>query len=297
MIIEPPTTHNEGGHLTPLVLIASWRRESEWPKRLADSVDPARPIIWVPPPSADRIDQYPNTAEEWAEQMLAVIEPVLPDGPYTVGGWSFGGVLASLVGEMLADRYRRPPARLFLLDAAMPVRHAKPDNRWQVIGETLGRVSEEITACAEADHPTRAVADRVKVSATARFRRAYEELRGSRTEKPRVKTVRWSDGDQASMLKRAVWVCYLKYRPRPLVSAVSLVACDESVERWGITLGWHSVAHDDLEVIRVPGRHTTLFDDDTGADRIFKLVEGRCAEIDLRERTAASEGKSSVGRD
>lgn len=280
---EQPSLSNAGGDRTPVILLASWRQEGKWPKRLAAGVDPRRPVIRVPPPRADRADEYPSTVEEWADRVLPTVLPLLPEGPYTVGGWSFGGLLGAVLGERLAVQHGRPPARLFLLDTALPTRHAKPDHYWQRAADALDRTATQLSTCAESEHPTRAVARRVGVSVMARARRRYDRVvvRDKTQKKPLRKTVQWTEGDQESMLKRAVWVCYLKYREREFAAPTTLFACDQSVERWGITLGWHAALRGDFEVVRVPGHHTTFFDG-PGAGRIIETVETRCAEIDSR---------------
>lgn len=290
---EAPSVSNADGVLTPIILLASWRHEGGWPKRLADGVDPRRPVIRVPPPRAVSVDEYPGTVEEWADRVLPTVLPVLPEGPFTVGGWSFGGLLGAVLGERLASQHGRAPARLFLLDTALPTRHAKPDNYWQRAAETLGRTATELSTCAESEQPTRAVARRVGVSVSARGRRRYERVvtRDKGARRPSRKTVRWSEGDQESMLRRAIWVCYLKYREREFDTPTTLFGCDESVERWGVTLGWHAALRGDFEVVRVPGHHTTFFDG-PGAGRIVEVVETRCAEIDSQPSATGSEQES-----
>ena len=67
-----------------------------------------------------------TTVEALAERLLATLEPA-PEGPYTLAGWSFGGVLALAMTHALpADRR---PGRLVLLDSIAPTEaYQQPDD-------------------------------------------------------------------------------------------------------------------------------------------------------------------------
>lgn len=61
----------------------------------------------------------PTTVEELAGHLLQVLDGVHDGGPYTLAGWSFGGVLAHAMIELMPDDRR--PERLLLLDSIAPV--------------------------------------------------------------------------------------------------------------------------------------------------------------------------------
>ncbi|MEU1185235.1 thioesterase domain-containing protein [Streptomyces sp. NPDC005820] len=68
-----------------------------------------------------------TTVEALAERLLAALGPV-PEGPYTLAGWSFGGTLALAMTHALPAGRRRPE-RLVLLDSiAATEAYQQPDD-------------------------------------------------------------------------------------------------------------------------------------------------------------------------
>jgi thioesterase domain-containing protein len=67
-----------------------------------------------------------TTVEELAGRLAAELTAALDDGPYSLAGWSFGGVIAqSLVEQLPADRR---PRSLVLLDSIAPTDVYKPSD-------------------------------------------------------------------------------------------------------------------------------------------------------------------------
>ena len=61
-----------------------------------------------------------------AAEYAAAVEAAAPDGPYLLGGWSFGGIVAFEMARQLRER-GRPVALLALLDSWSPTLLSHPD--------------------------------------------------------------------------------------------------------------------------------------------------------------------------
>ena len=110
------------GSLPPLYLIRTWADEIFKQRRLAQHLGPEQPIYSIAPPGGTRKSDYPDTVDAWAELCLQRLSPVLRGGPYVLGGWSFGGVIALELAEKLVARGEK--VRLItMLDTRLPARH------------------------------------------------------------------------------------------------------------------------------------------------------------------------------
>jgi thioesterase domain-containing protein/acyl carrier protein len=69
-------------------------------------------------------DQY-TTFEEMAARYIKDIRDVQPKGPYRLGGWSFGGIIAFEMAQQLV-RQGEEVSLLALFDSSAPGRHTKP---------------------------------------------------------------------------------------------------------------------------------------------------------------------------
>jgi thioesterase domain-containing protein len=63
-----------------------------------------------------------------------------------------------------------------------------------------------------------------------------------------------------SALQKAIWVCYLKYRPRRQSLPAALYICEDSRDHVDDgCLGWSAYLQGPLESTPVPGKHITVF--------------------------------------
>lgn len=100
------------GPLGPLFLAHAAGRSADVYGRLAARLDGGRPVLGL-----DRLtdpDDVPGRAAEFARR----IREVRPDGPWLVGGWSYGGVLAQESARLLAPH--GTVSALVLLDSVLP---------------------------------------------------------------------------------------------------------------------------------------------------------------------------------
>ncbi|MEW2398842.1 type I polyketide synthase [Streptomyces sp. NPDC046862] len=115
-LLQPPThlrTFTGGGPGTPLFLCHAAGGDADVYTRLAERLAPDRPVYGFdrqPDP-----DDVPGRATEFARR----IRDVRPDGPWIVGGWSYGGLVAQEAARQLAAH--GTVRALVLLDSVLPL--------------------------------------------------------------------------------------------------------------------------------------------------------------------------------
>jgi thioesterase domain-containing protein len=97
---------------------------------LARLLGPDQPFYGLQSRGLDGGPPPPGTVEEMAAEYVAAIRQVQPSGPYFLGGWSLGGVIAYEMARQLRES-GEPVALLALIDAYVPAvtvaREPKPD--------------------------------------------------------------------------------------------------------------------------------------------------------------------------
>jgi acyl transferase domain-containing protein/thioesterase domain-containing protein/acyl carrier protein len=84
---------------------------------LARALDPERPFFGLKSPMLEDHSVRPSSIEELATTYLDAIRQVQPAGPYLLGGWSFGGVIATEMARQLKSR-GQAAAELVLFDVS-----------------------------------------------------------------------------------------------------------------------------------------------------------------------------------
>jgi len=193
-------------------------------------------------------------------------------GPYFIGGWSFGGVIAlEVAGRLLQSG--RTVALLVMLDARLP-------KQWPVRRRGSKRRSHLHKRVKQLDRFLELGSARERLAyLRRRARRRGEKLanrwarlrgRAGRREAPEgLATPEESleeashltmTGHRMSQLKRAIWVAYLKYRPGgSALRVVQLRTLESQTAAADASLGWGPYLAGDLESTLVPGEHFTMF--------------------------------------
>ncbi len=86
---------------------------------LAHHFDEQRPLIGIRSRGLHGTEELPETLEEMASDYAAALRTAQPTGPYLIGGWSLGGVIASEVARQLLAAGEQVE-RLILFDSALP---------------------------------------------------------------------------------------------------------------------------------------------------------------------------------
>jgi thioesterase domain-containing protein len=184
-----------------------------------------------------------ETIEEMAELYLPEILRAHPHGPYLIGGYSGGGIVAYEMAQRLR-RDRRKVALVVLLDtvcpAVEPLRPTTKDHLTGLFRKGPGYLQHR---------------------ARARLVRFGEELRD------KVKTEFYTRQGQPlpielrdQVMTAAFWAAGSRYRPEPYDGPVTLYRASQIaaiLAHAGGTLGWGDLVPQ-LEVMEVPGDHDSL---------------------------------------
>ncbi|MCX4238080.1 MULTISPECIES: beta-ketoacyl synthase N-terminal-like domain-containing protein [Streptomyces] len=239
--------HNGGA--TPLFLAHAAGGDATVYARLAASLDGDRPLYGFDR-QADP-DDVPRRAAEFARR----IREVSPDGPWTVGGWSYGGLVAHETAGLLAPH--GTVRALVLLDSVLPLpsrlspgeralRHFRDFAAY--VERTYGRALDlpygELAGLDDTgriDLVVKVLRDSVELpeAVLEHQRTSYLDLRGGERHHPGRYPGR-------TLLYRAT-------EPAPHTVR------DPRYERGDATLGWDAHCAD-LTVVPLPGHHLSLLD-------------------------------------
>jgi amino acid adenylation domain-containing protein len=199
--------------------------------------------------SLNLINEQPNelTIEEMAAAYVRSIIEKEPEGPYFIGGWSFGGVVAFEVARRLAERGRHV-AMLVLIDSRASARVSDDTAHDGSLASAFARdigVDLDSVSLAEALTPD-------------------EQLQRILTHAKRTNALP-SDTDFEQILRfynvyRANMIAWSRYRPQTYSGRVILYrAADRQLEAYfDPKLGWIDFVTGEIEVQTIPGGHYTL---------------------------------------
>jgi amino acid adenylation domain-containing protein len=221
------------------------------------------------------VNQAPvENMEEIAASYVHAMRAAQPEGPYHLGGWSFGGVVAFEMARQLSEQGQEI-ASLVVFDSWAPAGEAR------ALPESLEPLAQEIAAL-ELLGPGDVTAERrddalVLAALAGEYQgdlpKLITHLRALSPEARRGELVRLLGLDRAYPLEtgperierflavlRANWLAGARYVPRPYPGRVTLFRARE--ERGAgsddPTLGWHSLAAGGVTVHTVPGDHDSM---------------------------------------
>ena len=124
------------GEGRPLVLVADAAESAGSYRELVERLDTGRPVLGLEPRAADPrqgAGSGPATVEGIARDHVQALLRAQPEGPYTLGGWSFGAVVAHEMAAQLTARGARVDLQL-CLDSYLP---GRPGQRFGATGDFL----------------------------------------------------------------------------------------------------------------------------------------------------------------
>jgi aspartate racemase len=221
-------------------------------KELANHLGLERPFYGLQARGLDE-NQVPHTRiEEMAAYYIAAMRTVQPDGPYLLGGWSMGGVIAYEMAQQLEAQGQRV-SLLALMDAKpmKPVEAAAP---W-----------DEITLLTNFARDLGLSVDGLNLSRDELDRLGSEELL-SYVLRRAIEVGIVPQDVQLSQARRLFEVFKINvqamqnYRPQASSRAVTLLKADEqaNAEAPDETMGWGALTTGEIEIHSVPGSHFTL---------------------------------------
>jgi thioesterase domain-containing protein/acyl carrier protein len=218
---------------------------------LAQRLGMAQPFYGLQAAGLDD-DQPPrSTVEEMAAAYLAALRDVQPQGPYLLGGWSFGGLVALEMAQQLHAQ-GQTVALLALIDSAPPPPDPAPPSdevtllAWfaQDLGRMVGKPSPL------------SIDDLRRIAPEQRLRFVLEQARAADV---------LPDIDEQQIRRGlAVFAANLnamqRYQPQPYAGRVTLFRAGvrAPADAADPTLGWSALAADGVALHVIPGDHYTI---------------------------------------
>lgn len=272
--------HNGSGSRPPLIMIRTSSRAGKYILNLADHVGPDQPIYSIAPPEFDQLDRYPQNPSQWLDFIEKRIRDLQLSGPLSLGGFSFGGVLAFGTAERLRAQ-GECVRRILLLDARIPQDRGAEKAAYKEKGATGNRATHWLKNAKRhvvefyqtqdlsdaRQYARRRILGRPPAHASKESL-AFETLHepgpqdwGDDAEIPPQKTVVTSRGTRMSYLKRTVQICYVKYQRQSTAIPVTVLYTKDSCKRQkdDPSLGWEPYLEGEHQFIEVAGTHITLF--------------------------------------
>lgn len=213
----------------------------------------SRPVYGVEAAQSDCETATPLPIEELAKQYIDAIRTVQDSGPYYIGGYSFGGIVASEMTYQL-QKSGESVGLVVLIDTS--------------VEPSLKSLLQQKRIQATVDRIIRSVRHNLRQTMELGFIR-YLDYRLTRIAMS-LHLVRpychllarlgWQGAPLNTVLAEAAFATALKrYRPRRLAADTMLFRASDSIaDHLDPTLGWDSVVDGRFEVYDVPGDHTTL---------------------------------------
>jgi thioesterase domain-containing protein/acyl carrier protein len=232
---------------------------------LARHLAPEQPFYGLRAVGRDGDGYEPSAGaiEAMAARYVEAVRDVQPDGPYRLGGFSFGGSVALEMAQQLHARGERV-ALLAILD------HTPPPLRFRRVAWTPARLAEFAANAARwlAEEIGHAGRGRRLAALRRVLRKARRRLLGAAGR--RAPSTGWSDVEEVlggervpecfGRVMAAHYQALRDYRPRPYPGRVTLFRARTRplFRLHGWDLGWGALAGGGLEVVAIPGNHETL---------------------------------------
>jgi len=207
-----------------------------------------------------------QTVKAMASCYIEAMKTLQPQGPYHLGGWSMGGVIAFEMAQQLHERGDEI-TQLILLDSQVPRRRLfKTVKTAELLTDfVIHLVGSSLNGAAQSQYSQQFGSH----DATA----LHRELRQLRYEEQlpfvmeRVKTlglvpinIGIDQFNRFFAIFCANYKAIRSYRPRPYAGGVTIFSVEEIVatSRQGADLGWKRLAKGEIKVQTFPGDHFTL---------------------------------------
>ncbi len=235
-----------GGSRTPLFLVHPVGGNVLAYAALARHLGPEQPVYALRSRGLADGEEPAGTVEEMAADYLRALREVQPAGPYRIGGWSMGGVVAFEMARQL-EAAGEPVATLALIDAHLPALHGRDapvDERVRVrtFAADLGLPPGALELPAEEGGGS--YLHRVLESAHA------AGLLPADVDAGRLERLYTVFGNNLAALHA--------YPAKPYGGAVLLLRAAERDPAEPESAGWERIARGGVELHVVPGSHFTM---------------------------------------
>jgi thioesterase domain-containing protein len=234
--------------------------------RFAQHLPDGQPLYALQAAGADPGTTPLCTVEDLADSYLGALRTVQPHGPYTIGGWSFGGFVAFEIARRLRAAGER--AALLVLDTtALDQGPRTPHDDEDLMGWFL---HELLWTRHGGAPPVRSIPDGLgSPEEKFAFIARVASERGVLPASSSGAVIRRLFG-----VYRANWQAALAYRPpredqdltliraaEPLPAALSAMHSAARTRHQDPRNGWSAMTGGRIQVVRVPGDHLTIMEE------------------------------------
>ncbi len=218
---------------------------------LARRLPSGLPVLAIEAPGLDVDGGSQMTVETMAAHYLSLVRQVQPQGPYALGGWCFGGVVAFEAARQLRSQ-GEDVELLVAIDSRAPIAANVPEGADDLTllswfardlavpyGRTLDIAPEEFRDLDPDDAFDHVLARAADIGVLA------------------------PDSDRAQMRRYfevylASGVALQLYAPPPVDLDLLLVTAADETADYGPSLGWDSIVDGDLQVVPTAGDHNSV---------------------------------------
>jgi amino acid adenylation domain-containing protein len=195
-----------------------------------------------------------TTITEMALHYLKELRAVQPEGPYLLGGWSMGGVVAFEMAQHLIAQGQKV-SLLALFDSVLLSDEDKAASPDDLI--LLERFLSELLATTDAAKSTFSVEELLDLAADEGVRHI---IRQARRTQILPQNIRLAEMQRLIDVCRANSNALRQYQPKACASPMALFSADENSGggKSSRFLHWRQYATGDLNVIPIPGDHFTI---------------------------------------
>ncbi|HLL48497.1 MAG TPA: alpha/beta fold hydrolase, partial [Longimicrobiaceae bacterium] len=252
------------GSRTPLFLVHPVGGDVLAYAALARHLDPDQPVYGLRSRGLADGEEPAATVEEMAADYLRAVREVQPAGPYRIGGWSMGGVVAFEMARQL-EAAGEPVGTLALIDSYLPALHGRAAPL-----EERVRVN---TFAADLGLPPEALELPAEEGGGSYLHRVLQSAHAAGLLPADVDAGRL---EQAYAVFGANLAALHAYPAKPYGGAVLLLRAAEHDPADTESAGWERLARGGVELHAVPGNHFTLVREPHAAALAGLL--GRCLD-------------------
>ncbi len=231
-------------HRKPLYFIHPSGGSVHWYTMLAKELQNVIPFYGIQAKGVDGKEEPHSTIEEMAAYYVSAIKENQPEGPYIVGSWSMGVVIAYEVARQLLEK-GETVQRLIILDQGpyLPLAKAEDDAEF-LAGMFMGRI---------------------KFSLEELRKMTYDEqlryvLKKAKREKQFPRHIRFKQFKNYVKILKIQQDAWRNYEPLPSDLKITLIKSTEREDRKNEKpdLGWGELAKKGVEIYQTPGNHNTI---------------------------------------
>ncbi|HTK11197.1 MAG TPA: amino acid adenylation domain-containing protein, partial [Ktedonobacteraceae bacterium] len=276
-LLRQPTIANQSlplvpiqtaGELTPLFLVHPIGGTVHCYLELARALGPDQPVYGFQAPGLQGETRALESVEEMATCYIAAMKSVQPAGPYRLGGWSMGGVVAFEMAQQLS-RQGEQVEQLILLGSRVPLKKMRITSNYtelltEFVYHLIGSSLTGISAQQNQQLPQLNIQDAKSFMATLNQLEQQEQLQLVFKQIKQLGIVPGNtDIEQFASLFAIFRMNYKvgrTYRPKAYAGNMIICSTEEELQGKGQepSLGWRKLVKGKLRIYSLQGDHYSL---------------------------------------